>query len=61
VAICYRCTKWIVPGKDWRAVELYDHEKDPREDVNLAPDPRYAALVRQLSEQLKASGVVRPL
>jgi len=37
----------------WRpVVELYDLETDPAEVVNLADDPKFAALRRELSEKL---------
>jgi N-sulfoglucosamine sulfohydrolase len=39
----------------WRpVVELYDLEKDPDEVVNLAEDPTFASLRRELSEKLLA-------
>lgn len=52
----YRFTEWLVPGKekDFRAIELYDHQSDPQENVNLANRPEHAALVKQLNEQLRA-------
>ena len=36
------------------AVELYDNQTDPDENVNIAGRPENAALVRQLGEQLRA-------
>src|SRR5512136_496443 len=36
------------------AVELYDHEKDPDEDVSIAGDPANKELVAALSSQLAA-------
>ncbi len=36
------------------AMELYDHQTDPDENVNVAGDPRNRALVEQLILQLKA-------
>ena len=33
------------------AVELYDHRTDPQENVNIANDPKNAALVERLTEQ----------
>lgn len=50
----YRFTEWTVPGKDFHAVELYDHGKDPHEDINLAAEPAQARLVAQLTETLHA-------
>lgn len=32
---------------------LYDHEKDPAENVNIAEAPESAALVRDLSRRLR--------
>ncbi len=31
----YRFTEWRVPGTDFREYELYDHQKDPQENVNI--------------------------
>lgn len=50
----YRFVEWRVPGKDFREYELYDHQADPGEDVNLARRPESAALVRKLAEELHA-------
>ena len=49
----YRYTEWVVAGKDWKEIELYDYEKDPAGNVNAARDPANAALLRQLGEQLR--------
>ena len=46
----YRYTSWGDEG-----AELYDHATDPGENVNLAQDPRYADLKRELGKQLQAS------
>ena len=35
------------------AVELYDHETDPMENVNIAKAPGNEELVKQLAERLK--------
>ncbi|MFN7933973.1 MAG: sulfatase [Bryobacteraceae bacterium] len=49
----YRYTEWHVPGVE-DAVELYDHQNDPRETVNIATDPRNSALIAELRNTLKA-------
>ena len=51
----YRYIEWI----DWYddvliATELYDHQTDPQENVNIAGDPANAALLRSLAAQMKA-------
>jgi len=48
----YRFTEWSVAGKEFRAVELYDYQTDPNENVNIADRPENAALVRKLTELL---------
>ncbi|MEJ7740337.1 MAG: sulfatase [Chitinophagaceae bacterium] len=51
----YRFTSWQKKD-DWQqttALELYDHQKDPGEKINLANQPEYAKLVGELSSQLK--------
>ena len=35
------------------AVELYDLQKDPMENKNVASDPQYATMVKEMSRQLK--------
>lgn len=52
----YRLTVWA-DRKDHTkvdAVELYDHEKDPQENTNIANDPANANLVESLMEQWRA-------
>ena len=39
------------------ARELYDHQDDPREMVNLAGKPKHVATVEQLAGQL--AGIIR--
>lgn len=49
----YRFTRWVDRDEPGRvdAVELYDHETDPQENVNIAGDPKNAALVEELTRQ----------
>ena len=35
-----------------QGVELYDHDRDPREQRNLANDPKYAGTVAELKQLL---------
>jgi len=49
----YVYTEWIDPDNgEVYAKMLYDHEKDPLENVNVADDPAYAEVVSSLSTQL---------
>ncbi len=48
----WRYTEWD-EGKQGR--QLYDHDKDPKEQTNLAEDPAFAATVAELSTQLRAA------
>lgn len=41
-------------AKDLAAVELYDNQVDPEENINIAGFPENAEIVRKLSQQLKA-------
>ena len=50
----YRLTEWSVPKKDFREYELYDHETDPGENVNLADLPEHADTAKKLAAQLHA-------
>ena len=50
----YRFAEWKVPNTDFSAYELYDHQNDPQENVNLANRPENAQLVEQLKRQLHA-------
>ncbi len=50
----YRFTLWEAvkaPHEVW-AAELYDHQSDPDENVNIAGRPENAALVRELTDRL---------
>ncbi len=52
----YRFTAWVHredPGQI-EAIELYDHQTDPREDTNLASREDQQALVKQLTAQWRA-------
>lgn len=46
----WRYTEW---DEGNAGVELYDHEKDPREYTNLAKDPAYSDRVKELAVLLK--------
>jgi arylsulfatase A-like enzyme len=51
----YRFTVWV-DRKDHTktdAIELYDHQKDPQENTNIATDPANADLVKKLMAQWK--------
>ncbi len=50
----YRFTRWAIPEKDFLEYELYDHEVDPKENVNVAGLAENAALVAELSAQMDA-------
>ena len=49
----YRFTIWLDRTDHAKvdSIELYDHESDPRENVNIAKIPNNAGLVKQLTEQ----------
>jgi iduronate 2-sulfatase len=49
----YRYTEWTEKGKAPEGIELYDHKKDPDENVNIAKLPENKKLVAELSEQLR--------
>jgi iduronate 2-sulfatase len=36
------------------AIELYDHRRDPQENVNVAKDPAYAGMVGELTRLWRA-------
>lgn len=50
----YRFTRWQVPGTEFRVFELYDHQSDPDENVNLAGSAEHAGVVATLKAQLQA-------
>lgn len=45
----WRYTEW---DEGRKGVELYDHEKDPREFANLANDPKYAKVMAEMKQVL---------
>ena len=49
----YRFTLWVDRSDATRidGIELYDHQRDPLENTNLAVDPAHAGLVQQLTAQ----------
>jgi choline-sulfatase len=49
----YRLTRWLQRDdhSQVKAVELYDEQNDPQENVNLANDPKHAELVSKLTEK----------
>ncbi|WDE97795.1 sulfatase [Lentisphaera profundi] len=51
----YRYIEWIKANKV-DAIELYDYEQDPGETLNLATNKDYAALIKELSTQLREDG-----
>jgi hypothetical protein len=53
----YRFTLWQkrAAGAEIVAMELYDHENDPAENVNVAAEPANIAIVEELKAQLAAT------
>ncbi|UCD30336.1 MAG: sulfatase [Planctomycetota bacterium] len=50
----YRYTEWAEKGKEPVGIELYDHQNDPDENVNIANRPENKELVAKLSKMLHA-------
>jgi arylsulfatase A-like enzyme len=51
----YRYVEWRDrQSGEVKATELYDHQADPDESVNVAKKPENAKLVEELAAQLKA-------
>ena len=52
----YRFTQWVNRDDHSKvdAVELYDHQRDPQENQNIAGKPESAVLVKELSAKLQA-------
>ena len=40
-----------------KSIMLYDHRKDPQENMNVAGNPEYAPVIEQMKKQLKAAQV----
>jgi arylsulfatase A-like enzyme len=51
----YFYTEWWNENDSTYARMLYDHEKDPEENVNIAERPENAELIKELSRELKAA------
>ncbi|MBN1347359.1 MAG: sulfatase [Phycisphaerae bacterium] len=51
----YRFTEWVSRDREKKrvAVELYDHQADPHENVNVAGKPEHRELVADLTKQLR--------
>jgi len=51
----YRFTIWVNRNNHSQvdALEVYDHQNDPQENVNIARHPENAALVKELTQQWK--------
>lgn len=61
----YRYVEWYrwladekLPG-EYLCRELFDHQTDPQENVNIAEDPKNKEIVESLSLQLKTGGAFR--
>lgn len=52
----YRYVRWVNRNDRSKidAVELYDHQADPQENVNIAGDPAQAEIVKKLAAQFDA-------
>jgi len=48
----YRFTRWVGPGTEVSGTELYDHDADDKENVNLAVMPEHSKTVEALTAQL---------
>ena len=50
----YRYTEWVGLDGSIKGTELYDHDADPLELVNLAASPASTRTVQELARQMKA-------
>ena len=48
----YHLVEWRVPTTNFTEYELYDHNTDPDENINLAAQPAYKSTVQTLARQL---------
>ena len=46
----WRYTEWM---EGQAGLELYDHDNDPEEKVNLAKKPEYASVIKELRKELR--------
>jgi len=57
----YRYVEWYDKSGKLAARELYDHQSDPKENVNVADDPANQDTIEKLSKQLRGLGrIVKP-
>ncbi|MCM8532719.1 MAG: sulfatase [Lentisphaeraceae bacterium] len=52
----YRYIEWISNNGSLAGVDLYDYEKDPNEQENLAKKPEYKSLMKELANLLREEG-----
>ncbi len=50
----YRLTRWLTREGREAAREMYDHQNDPQENVNVADRPENKAVVEELTKQMQA-------
>lgn len=48
----FRLTEWSASNREFKEYELYDYEKDPAGNVNVAPQAAYAEKLRELTALL---------
>ena len=49
----YRYVEWMGEDREVQARELYDHNADPAENVNVAADPEWSQTVKKMQERLR--------
>lgn len=54
----FRLIEWVASDGTVNGRDLFDYELDPLETRNVADDPRYAAIVYQLSRSLRAETTI---